>query len=769
MAGTIDPKQFIGDVNKLQKEIDDLVASLVKINSQLINIDKSANKYQSTQKQTIDNTKALNDSVKTLSKTEEGIIKIEKQIEDGLTKLKVQRSEQNKDLLRLQERQRQQKTDLKEEIKLEGTARDSLVRKRSELKKLTQQYDQGSAAIRKNLNPQINKLTKEIGKAEQATGRHQRNVGNYKDAINGMPGPLGNATRGVQMFGKQLLALLANPIVLIIAAIVAAIYALGKAFSSTDAGATEFAARFEQIKAIVDVVRQRLIDLIGAFGILFDKSKTWKERFKELGGTFEGTGDQIRAATKAAYEYKYALDALSDAEDNYISQASENRRKIAELEFTAQDRSRSTTERRKALIEAISIGEEELKKQQDFAKKRYDEEVKYLAAKYEISQESIMALVAADDEQAKQLMENDENLASFRNKINDARAKELEEMYTKSIDLETRFFEQQKRNISRLSGFEEELANDRKARMAVFTKLGEQASKDIDAAIKKEMDDFDKFMDEQLKAEEELLNAKLDAQFTAFEDLKAKHDEELKMLEEKFETASRYAKQLHGISMQINEAQRIDSENTFVEKNDRLESEANKELQLAGDNADAIKDINDKLTQDKAANQKRLDDEIKEINRRQANTDKLAAIFEATINTAVAVTKLGVITPQAITAGILGLAQVAAIAATPIPKFAEGVKDFKGGMAIFGEEGRELVKMPDGRSFIANTPTLSFLPKGADVIPNDKTEQLLSGSDRMDELINAVKSDSKTVYTGYHLETERKGERKKYMDKYFRM
>lgn len=67
----------------------------------------------------------------------------------------------------------------------------------------------------------------------------------------------------------------------------------------------------------------------------------------------------------------------------------------------------------------------------------------------------------------------------------------------------------------------------------------------------------------------------------------------------------------------------------------------------------------------------------KEILRKQAQTDKIARIFDATINTAVAVTRALASTANPIFAaiiGALGAAEIAVIAAQPIPEFHEGKK-----------------------------------------------------------------------------------------------
>jgi len=98
-----------------------------------------------------------------------------------------------------------------------------------------------------------------------------------------------------------------------------------------------------------------------------------------------------------------------------------------------------------------------------------------------------------------------------------------------------------------------------------------------------------------------------------------------------------------------------------------LQVQQEEELRLAGDN-EQKKDI---IRQKYALKEK-------DIKRKQAEADKRKAIMDATINTAVAVIKaisqspltLGM--PWAAIVAALGAAQIALIAATPIPKFAKG-------------------------------------------------------------------------------------------------
>lgn len=62
------------------------------------------------------------------------------------------------------------------------------------------------------------------------------------------------------------------------------------------------------------------------------------------------------------------------------------------------------------------------------------------------------------------------------------------------------------------------------------------------------------------------------------------------------------------------------------------------------------------------------------------------------------------------------------------PQYAKGTtpQGHPGGPAVIGEKGRELVKLPGGKSFVSpGTDTMMNLPKGTHVIPNKPTEQIM--------------------------------------------
>ena len=455
----------------------------------------------------------------------------------------------------------------------------------------------------------------------QADGRSS--VGLYSEAIQGataqfaaIPGPIGAATTTLQRFSKVLLA---NPIVLIITAIIGVLAGLLKAFKSTDDGGTEFAARMEQIKAILDVLRQRAIAVTDAIGHIFRGE--WKEAGESFKEAFTGIAAQMRDAANAGYEYIKAIDDISNAEQNYISQAAENRNKIAKLEFTAQDRSKTIAERKKALQEAIAIGEEETKKQQEFARRRLEEEAKYLAEKNGLRMEDVIGFTLMTDEEQKNA---NESLITLRDN-NEAKLIEIEELYAKWIDLDTKFYEENKRNVGRLTGFDE---TTRKENEAALKKKEEDAKKALEI-LQKEADERKK---QRKKERDEAEKAGIEA---------------IKQLEEAY-NARREAELIN--QENIIETRLATNEWVFDIERDRLQLQYEQEIAMAKKTGADIQIINEKY----AAYKKQLDKaevdaklslyanfagNLAQIFGENTAIGKAAAIASATIDTYAAATK----------------------------------------------------------------------------------------------------------------------------------
>lgn len=155
-------------------------------------------------------------------------------------------------------------------------------------------------------------------------------------------------------------------------------------------------------------------------------------------------------------------------------------------------------------------------------------------------------------------------------------------------------------------------------------------------------------------------------------------------------------------------------------------SQAQKEKELA------------KLSAQREAEQKKIDRDRAIAARKQAQRQKLIDVAQTIANTALAITRALSDTTvpnfylrvaNAISAGIAGTAQTAAIIAAPLPEFAKGTDSAPEGYAVVGEKGHELVIEPGGKSWVTPAKdTVTYLKKGSKVIPNDKLMNMVKDS-----------------------------------------
>lgn len=123
-----------------------------------------------------------------------------------------------------------------------------------------------------------------------------------------------------------------------------------------------------------------------------------------------------------------------------------------------------------------------------------------------------------------------------------------------------------------------------------------------------------------------------------------------------------------------------------------------------------------------------------ELRSKIAKAEKQKALFNIAINTAEGIVKaLPNLVLAAIVGGI-GLTQAGIVASKPIPQFAKGVTNFKGGVAELAEDGPELVKESSGKVWLAENRGLYNLKQGSTVMTKDKTIRELNDRNIVNEL-----------------------------------
>lgn len=228
-----------------------------------------------------------------------------------------------------------------------------------------------------------------------------------------------------------------------------------------------------------------------------------------------------------------------------------------------------------------------------------------------------------------------------------------------------------------------------------------------------------------LAAEEKLVAAQMaldDAKTANFVQNREKEEAAQQKLNEKL---SELGQELFNTSQALANASfatRIQNIDATAKKD---EQEKENELARAGNNQALIDQINAKYD----AKEKQRDAQRRKIEIEQAKFAKTAALFQIAINTAQAISKIWAEVPKgdfgistialtAVAAGV-GLAQAAAIAAQPLPKYWRGRETGPAEWAIVGDQGMEAIQYPSGQTYLTpDKPTITFLPARARVIPN---------------------------------------------------
>ena len=165
-------------------------------------------------------------------------------------------------------------------------------------------------------------------------------------------------------------------------------------------------------------------------------------------------------------------------------------------------------------------------------------------------------------------------------------------------------------------------------------------------------------------------------------------------------------------------------------------SSVDKQIQASRDRFDAEIRLADGNEQKVNQLREKQQAKEKELRTQQFEAQRAAAIAQVIFKTAPVIAEYfatGVLAPLAVAGLAIQAAQIAFIASQPVPEFYKGVENFKGGLAMVGERGSEIIETNKGSYLSPDKPTLTYLPKGSNVITAPKTKermQMLNSSMR---------------------------------------
>lgn len=255
---------------------------------------------------------------------------------------------------------------------------NSLQQQRAVLSNLTAQWDRLSAAEREGVKGteianQIKATNDNLMQLEGSTGRFQRNVGNYKSALDGAGAALkglgsgaGGAIGAIQGLGNAFKALIANPVGAAIAAIAVVVKQLANAFKENDDAGTNLQRAFSAFQPIIDAVKNGFSLLADAIGkVVLGISNVYKAIYGFLIPSYKD-------AANAADELVVAQDRLEDAQREAAIENAKNNKKIAENNAKVADREKYTAkERIKLLQENAKLEKQNLERTKANAAEEY--------------------------------------------------------------------------------------------------------------------------------------------------------------------------------------------------------------------------------------------------------------------------------------------------------------------------------------------------------------------------------------------------------------
>jgi hypothetical protein len=210
-----------------------------------------------------------------------------------------------------------------------------------------------------NAEKNVKNLTQDVNKLDKATNEVQKNTSGgfskMSESIGQVSPALGKAQQGMKGVLTQMKAIVANPLGLVIVAIVGALTLLFKAFSSTKAGAEQLEQVMSGISAVIDVVRDRILKAGGAIVKFF--SGDFKGAIADGKAAVSGFGEEVSREFRQAANATKSLQEVADAMRNLGVSRSQLNKDLALAKELLTDENALYADKKKALDD-IRIAEE---------------------------------------------------------------------------------------------------------------------------------------------------------------------------------------------------------------------------------------------------------------------------------------------------------------------------------------------------------------------------------------------------------------------------
>lgn len=414
--------------------------------------------------------------------------------------------------------------EIQNNIKVESDLRGSLVQLRAALSNLTAEYDNLSKAERdsakgKELQDKINAVTKELKGAEEATGRFNRNVGNYENAIksvfgnNQLVAGIQAVRNGIIGISKAFDLLKSHPVIAVISVITALFLKLANSAKNNEEQYVKLQQVLAPLKMAMDGITRVVESIVDVFLSAAQAVTGLVGAFLD----FIGVGDSINQNSKDYIELeKQKLDLANKERSDLVENA--------KLSMEASDlRAKSAQRDKYSAEERIQF----LNKAIDKEKAMADNELEQAKQRLEIAKKEAER-TKNSKEVNDELAQAEANLYNVQKEYNT----KTRELYSQRSEAQTKLNQEEEQRLQLVQErSDKELAAMRALRDSENALIADSVEKQR-AAINSSYDDQIADLRKRMETEENLTDQARAAMSATIENLEKKRTAELAELNE---------------------------------------------------------------------------------------------------------------------------------------------------------------------------------------------------------------------------------------------
>lgn len=450
----------------------------------------------------------------------------------------------------------------KTQVDAEAGSYNALTKQMADLKKAWKST--GDEAKRNELGGQILEINNKLKDLDASTGNYQRNVGAYEQGFSKAMGSLKNGlTSSVPAFGKVNTAMkmiAANPIGLIITALVGAFMALKNAIAGSEEQSNRLKKAFSIFQPIINAIKNGISDIADGFVWLMEKASEaitsiigWLKDLADYFGWDEWSANL--QATLDSMEYATELEErqqqLTEQKRKNLVDEAQLRLEISELETKIADKQHYSERERLAFLDewekkskqiaqmrldaataeynliketnALTESSSEDKQREAEAQARmlneqraYNEELttithrrSQLLQREEKHQKSINNELERQKQQQEQLIEQEQKkIEAIEKRLHDAKTTEIEKL-NEQYEEEKALYEKYQKDLTELDEWyaaeraKIEIANE-KAKFEELEKIRSEFSSNIEADLQQALFEIEQGVyDSSIQAEED--------------------------------------------------------------------------------------------------------------------------------------------------------------------------------------------------------------------------------------------------------------------------